>query len=92
MKPAVPSHSDTFVDPKDLWDTGNPRLHLGTQRFLTSEEHLEFLVRHGVEHMALNRMPLDRDIGWDVDWLAGERERCARFGVTWRWWRCPFSP
>ena len=69
------------ADINSLWDPHNPRMHIGTQRFLTSDEHLEFLVRHGVNNMALNRMPLDRDIGWDVEWLAGQKEKCASHGV-----------
>jgi len=68
-------------DPESLWHPDEPRMHLGTQRFVTSDEDLEFLARHGVENMALNRMPIDRDIGWDAEWIAGEKERCARFGI-----------
>ena len=69
-------------DPASLWQKGEPGLHLGTQRFSTSDEDLEFLARHGVENMALNTMPIDREIGWDVEWLAGQREKCASYGVN----------
>ncbi len=73
--------TDRLPDPHSLWSTDSPRLHLGTQRFTTSDEDLEFLARHGVTSMAINRMPIDREIGWDVDSLAGEREKAATFGV-----------
>ena len=68
-------------DPELLWQPDEPRMHLGTQRFTTSDEDLEFLARYGVQNMALNSMPIDREIGWDVEWLAGQKEKCARFGV-----------
>ncbi len=68
-------------DPLALWDKQNPRMHLGTQRFTVSDEHLEFLIRHGVTNMAMNTMPLDREIGWDAEELGKMRERCARHGV-----------
>lgn len=68
-------------DPESLWQPDEPRMHLGTQRFTTSDEDLELLARYGVQNMALNIMPIDRESGWDVEWLAGQKERCARFGV-----------
>lgn len=67
--------------PESPWNTDSPGLHLGTQRFLTTDEDLEFLARHGVENMALNRMPLDRDIGWDVDWIVEQKQKAAGYGV-----------
>ena len=69
-------------DPESLWHPDEPLMHLGTQRFTTTDEELAFMARHGVENMALNRMPIDRDIGWDAEWIAGEKERCARFGIN----------
>jgi mannonate dehydratase len=48
---------------------------------MTTDEDLEFLARHGVQNMALNTMPLDREIGWDVDWLGAQKEKAASFGV-----------
>ena len=36
------------------WNSENPRMHIGTQRFSTSDEHLEFLARCGVTNMAIN--------------------------------------
>ncbi|MBT4098054.1 MAG: hypothetical protein HOM68_06835 [Gemmatimonadetes bacterium] len=74
----MPEHT---ADPLSLWDTQSPRLHLGTQRFTTSDEDLEFLARHGVTSMAVNRMPVDRDIGWDAQLLGSEREKAASYGV-----------
>ena len=29
-----------------VWDPQNPGMHIGTQRFTTSDEDLEFLARH----------------------------------------------
>ncbi len=46
-----------------LWDPENPHMHLGTQRFANSDEHLDFLARHGISNMALNTMPVDRQGG-----------------------------
>ncbi|MDA0337594.1 MAG: hypothetical protein O2782_20715 [bacterium] len=58
------THStDIAATPLSLWNTETPDLHLGMQRFLTADEHVEFLARHGVRNMALNAMPLGRDIG-----------------------------
>ncbi len=57
------THPAAAPEPRSLWNAKEPGLHLGTQRFLTTDEHLEFLARHGVRNMALNTMPLDRDIG-----------------------------
>ena len=68
--------------PHSLWNTDTPGLHLGTQRFLTTDEHLEFLARHGVHNMALNTMPVDRECGWDVDWLGAQKEKALSYGVT----------
>jgi mannonate dehydratase len=69
------------ADPLSLWNTQSPRLHLGTQRFTTSDEDLEFLARHGVTSMAVNRMPVHRDIGWDAQLLGSQREKAAGYGV-----------
>ena len=63
------------------WDANNPAMHLGTQRFTTSDEDLAFLARNGVQNMALNTMPVDRQIGWDVEWLGGVKEKCAGHGI-----------
>jgi mannonate dehydratase len=68
-------------DPHRLWGLDIPGLHIGTQRFTTSDDDLNFLNRHGVSHMALNTMPVDRDIGWDVDWLTGEKDKCEKFDI-----------
>ena len=68
-------------DPHRLWELDIPGLHIGTQRFTTSEDDLNFLNRHGVSYMALNTMPVDRDIGWDVDWLMGEKDKCEKFDI-----------
>ena len=64
-----------------IWDAHNPAMHLGTQRFTTSEEDLAFLARNGVQNMALNTMPIDRQIGWDVEWLGSMKEKCAGYGI-----------
>lgn len=68
-------------DPLSLWDTENPRMHIGTQRFNVTDEHLGFLARCGVKAMAANRMPCDRDIGWDVDELGRMKEKAAEYDV-----------
>ncbi|HIG15869.1 MAG TPA: D-mannonate dehydratase [Candidatus Handelsmanbacteria bacterium] len=79
--PATMSKPSGAPEPHSLWNTDSPRLHLGTQRFMTTDDDLEFLNRHGVENMALNRMPLDREFGWDVDWLGAQKEKAAGYGV-----------
>jgi len=73
--------ADRLPDPHSLWDTEQPGLHLGTQRFTTSDEDLEFLARHGVTSMAINRLPFDREIGWDLEDLAAHRSKAAEFGI-----------
>ena len=42
-------------DPHGLWNTERPRMHVGTQRFDTTDEHLSFLARHGVNSMGRER-------------------------------------
>lgn len=64
-----------------IWDPENPRMHVGTQRFTTSDEHLAFLVRHGVNSMAVNDITFSHDYGWDVEELAKKREKCAGYGI-----------
>jgi mannonate dehydratase len=76
----TPAHSGA-PEPHSLWDTGEPQLHLGTQRFLTTDEDLEFLARHGVTNMALNRMPCDREIGWDAEWIGQQKEKADSYDV-----------
>ena len=64
-----------------MWDPERPRMHVGTQRFTTSDEHLAFLARHGVEGMSVGDLTFHRDRGWDVEELARKRAKCARFGI-----------
>ena len=64
-----------------VWDAEKPRLHVGTQRFTTSDEHLEFLARHGVNHMAISDLRFRRDLGWEVEELAQKKARCAGHGI-----------
>ena len=64
-----------------VWDARQPRVHLGTQRFTTSDEHLEFLARMGVTSMAGSDITFHRDRGWDVEELAEKKEKAARYGV-----------
>ena len=60
----------------DLWGwmirtgCGNPssQMHIGAQRFTNSDEDLGFLNRQRVANMAINQMPVHREIGWDVEW------------------------
>ena len=74
--------TDTTAQNLDaLWDPQNPRLHVGTQRFTTSDRHLEFLARYGVNSMAANDITFHRDRGWDVEELAQKREKCKSHGV-----------
>ena len=68
-------------DPHELWRPGAPEMHIGTQRFTNSDEDLNFLNRHGVSNMAINSMPVDREIGWDVEWLAKQKEKCAEYDI-----------
>lgn len=63
------------------WDPKNPQLHVGTQRFTTSDAHLEFLARLGVNSMAASDITFDRERGWDAEELAAKRERCASHGI-----------
>ena len=69
------------ADPHSLWNVDNPRMHVGTQRFDTTDEHLAFLGRLGVNSMAANDITFDRERGWDADELAEKREKCRRYGV-----------
>jgi mannonate dehydratase len=64
-----------------LWDPQRPRMHVGTQRFTTSDEHLEFLARHGVNSMSVSDIAFHRDRGWDAEELALKRAKCARYGI-----------
>lgn len=64
-----------------VWDSQNPRMHVGTQRFTTSDEHLEFLARHGVFSMSVSDITFYRDRGWDAEEIAEKRARCARYGI-----------
>ena len=58
--------------PNGIWDSENPRMHVGTQRFNVTDEHLGFLARCGVNAMAVNDITFHRDIGWDVEELAAK--------------------
>ncbi len=64
-----------------LWDPQNPRVHVGTQRFTTSDEHLAFLARHGVNSMSVSDITFHRDRGWDTQEIADKRDKCARYGI-----------
>ena len=66
---------------EETWDSTNPHMHIGTQRFNVTDEHLGFLQRCGVAAMAANEMSYDREIGWDVDELGGMKEKAASYGV-----------
>ena len=46
-----------------------PLMHLGTQQFTTTDEDLEFLVRHGCFAKNENFITFHREYGWDVDEL-----------------------
>ena len=63
------------------WDPDSPRMHVGTQRFEVTDEHLGFLARCGVNAMAVNDITFHRDIGWDVDELAAKKAKAAEYGV-----------
>ena len=63
------------------WDPQNPQMHVGTQRFTTSDEHLGFLERFGVNSMAVNDITFSRDYGWDAEELAAKKEKCKSYGV-----------
>jgi mannonate dehydratase len=67
--------------PNGTWDSTNPHMHVGTQRFSVTDEHLGFLQRCGVNAMAANRMTYDAEIGWNVDELGGMKEKAASYGV-----------
>jgi mannonate dehydratase len=58
-----------------------PLMHLGTQQFTTTDEDLEFLVRHGCLAKNENFITFHREYGWDVDELVEKKEKCARSGV-----------
>ena len=64
-----------------VWDPEAPRMHVGTQRFAVTDEHLGFLARCGVNAMAANDITFHRDIGWDVDELAAKKAKAAKYGV-----------
>ena len=64
-----------------IWDSDQPRMHVGTQRFEVNDEHLAFLARHGVNALAINDITFHRDIGWDVEQLASKKEKCASYGI-----------
>ena len=64
-----------------VWNAQNPGMHVGTQRFDTIDEHLEFLARHGVNGMAANDITFHRDRGWDAEEMAEKKEKCASYGV-----------
>ena len=67
-----------------VWDAENPRMHIGTQRFSTSDEHLEFLVRCGVTNMAINdarEITPDPSSGWTVEELGTKKEKAAKHGI-----------
>jgi mannonate dehydratase len=63
------------------WDSDEPGMHVGTQRFKTTDEDLAFLARYGVKAMAATDIAFHRDIGWDADELAQKKEKCASYGV-----------
>lgn len=67
------------------WNPENPRMHIGTQRFSTSDEHLEFLARCGVTNMALNdarEITPDPSRGWTVEEIVEKKEKAAKHGIT----------
>ena len=65
-------------DPHGLWKPQAAQMHIGTQRFTNSDEDLGFLNRQGVANMAINQMPVHREIGWDVEWQRlAEKAKCA---------------
>jgi mannonate dehydratase len=68
-----------------IWDSKNPRMHIGTQRFTTSDEHLAFLARCGVTHMAINDARIitdDPGSGWTVEELVAQKEKAAGHGIV----------
>ena len=75
------SPTKTTTDPLNLWDLKNPNMHIGTQRFNVTDEHLGFLARCGVNAMAANQMSYDKEVGWDVDELAAMKAKAAGFDV-----------
>jgi mannonate dehydratase len=56
-------------------------MHVGTQRFTTSDEHLSFLARHGVNNMSVSDITFHRDRGWEAEEIAQKKTKCARFGI-----------
>jgi len=64
-----------------LWNPQRPPMHVGTQRFTTLDEHLEFLARHGVNNMSVSDITFHRDRGWDAEELALKRAKCASHGI-----------
>ena len=64
-------------------DCGNlaAQMHID-MAFTNSDEDLGFLNRQGVANMAINKMPIDREIGWDVEWLsAAQKAKCAEYEI-----------
>jgi len=67
------------------WNPDNPHMHIGTQRFTTSDEHLEFLARCGVSNMAINdarEITQHPHLGWKVEELVKKKEKAAKHGIT----------
>ena len=64
-----------------VWDPEKPKMHVGTQRFEVTDEHLGFLARCGVGAMAVNDITFHRDIGWEVEELAAKKAKAAEYGV-----------
>jgi mannonate dehydratase len=54
---------------------------VGTRRFTTSDEHLAFLARLGVNHVAISDIAFHRDRGWDAQELGRKKEKCRGFGI-----------
>ncbi|MDP6776967.1 MAG: mannonate dehydratase [Candidatus Latescibacteria bacterium] len=63
------------------WDPEHPQMHVGTQRFGTSDAHLEYLVRLGVNSMAATDITFDPERGWDAEELGAKKEKCASHGI-----------
>ena len=58
-----------------------PLMHVGTQQFTTTDEDLEYLVRHSCLAKNENFITFHREYGWDVAELVEKKEQCARFGL-----------
>jgi mannonate dehydratase len=63
------------------WNPHKPHMHVGTQRFTTSDEHLEFLARLGVNNVAISDITFDPKNGWDAKELAQKKAKCASHGI-----------